>query len=636
MLCGLYNCEGGSVRELDAMHRLKQTAEGAELFTSGPLAVAFSATSAGGFADVDGIHCVLDGAMYEPATLAQALKIPASNQAQLVACAYRRNGPAMLSTLRGRFSLVVWDRRHERGLLSCDILATRQLFRCRRGRALLFATELDELMRILSSRPGPDPLAFVTWLGGEHCPDGRTLYEGVSRFSPGQFIPLGEGPTEPRTYWRPRYAGTLEGSREELAEGLGEQLERAITRRLSPRGTGVVLSGGLDSSIVAALGARATPPGAQIGTYSAVFPGREFDEGWKVRELTDALGIVPATFQIEPRGVLWLAVQHTMRWQLPLSGAAAVVDMAIAAEAARDGMEVLMDGQLGDEVLGFSPFLLADRLVRGRLSSAIELTERWPVGRAGTRRERLWALQNFGLKPLVPYPLLRFVRTHRDLQGSGPRWLLPALREQYAEWEDVWAWKRYAAGPLWWRFLADLLVNRFHRDLRHDYLRHRAKGLGVANESPFCDPDLIEYVLQLPAELAFAQLDRPLAREAMRGILPDQVRLQKQKAVFLEFCMDAVTGADARGIERLLTARDAELGAYVDLEWVRNLWYRERPPPQQSAYWLVAIWCFVMCELWLRAQADPGFLEQLLARPDVLAPSVQAVGDQPAIAPFSH
>ena len=150
------------------------------------------------------------------------------------------------------------------------------------------------------------------------------------------------------------------------------------------------------------------------------------------------------------------------------------------------------------------------------------------------------------------------VRDRRAEAGDGAGWLLPHLRVQESELEDRWAWKLRGSGPLWWRHLADVQVYGPHREPRLEYLRHRAAAVGVIGESPLYDPDLIQYALTIPPELQFdPRVDRPLAREAACGLLPDAVRLQRQKADFSPFCHAAITGADAAGLDRVLTAPDA-------------------------------------------------------------------------------
>lgn len=625
MLCGLFNCGGGRADEVEAFGRLERHAGSAGLVVRGPLAVAQS-SRAGGMAEYDGVSCFIDGHLYNAGMLACELGMQAADPAGIAVRRHRQAGADLLRQLRGSFSLALWDGPRDEGLLSCDLLATRQLFIWRGAGCLLFAGEVHELLALVPSRPGPDPIGFLTWLAGGTCPEGTTLYEGIRRLGPGELIRLGPHSAEPRTYWRPAYAGTLRGSRRELAEGLRDELERSTGRRLTERATGVVLSGGLDSSIVTTFAARTRPPAARLRTYSAVFPGSDHDESPKILELTASLGLEPATFQLQPQGTLRLALEHTKRWEMPLTGAGALIDVAIVAEAARDGAEVVLDGQTGDEVLGFAPYLVADRLTHGRLLSALELTRHWPLGRATTRRDKIWILRELGLKGAAPYRLGRFVTGRRETL-AGPPWLRPELRRRYTELEDRWLWKLGQSGPRWWRHLADVLVHAPHRELRLDYLRHRAAAVGAINESPLYDFDLIDHCLRLPPDLAFdSRFNRPLAREAMRGLMPEAVRLQTQKAVFSSFVVEAIKGADAPGIERLLTADDAELGAYVDLDYIRALWHRGQPRASLgSISWGTTAWRLAAAECWLRLQSRSPLLDELLVDPDVPPPGVRAV-----------
>ena len=363
-------------------------------------------------------------------------------------------------------------------------------------------------------------------------------------------------------------------------------------------------------------------------TYSAVFPGESFDEGWKVKSLTDSLGIEPVAFTVEPRGALWLALNYSRRWDQPLGGAGAVLDIFAVNEAAKEGAEVVLDGQTGDETLGFAPYLLSDLLRHSRMIAALQLIGRWPVERSPTLRETKWVLKNVGVKGAVPHWIGNIVRSRRGRDRRRvPEWLAPAERRGLVKEHDPWAWKVGSSGPRWWRYLSDLVIEGPHRDRRLDYLRHRAAAAGVINESPLYDFDLIDFCLRLPPELAFArEHTRPLARHALRDLIPDEVRLNNQKADFASFCFEMLTTADAPGIQRLLDAPNPEIGAYVDMEWVRRLWHHDRPAEgQQTGRWGTLIWHIVAGECWLRTQADPGFVENMLAHDDVPPPGMHRV-----------
>jgi len=579
------------------------------------------------YCESDRVTCILDGRLHEPRALARALAPQARSAPELVALAYRSKGMAALSRLRGRFCALVWDRVERRGLLTCDPLASKCLYLWRGGGRLLFASGFAELLELLPSRPAPDTTTLALLLGGALAPLGATVVDGVRKLAPGEVVELSDAAAEIRRSWRPRYAGTLRASRAELAEGLRERLERAVARRLAPRRTGVILSGGLDSSIVAGLASRSVGPSQSLRTYSAVFPGAPFDEGPKVRELAAAVGLDARAFHVHPQGTLRTALEYTERWLMPLLGQAAVLDTLIVAAAARGGCEVVLDGQTGDEVLGFSPYLLADRLRRGRLLSALALIDAWPRRRAFGTQDRLHLLVQFGLKGAAPYRLGQLVRSSRTRRAGGPEWMLSEHRRRVAELDDMWAWKHVASGPRWWRYLADRLIYQPHRDQRLDYLQNRAVVAGVINESPIYDPDVIDYCLSLPPELAFdAAFTRPLAREAMRGILPEGVRLQREKANLTPFCFEALTGADERGIDHLLMAEELELGAFLDPAWVKSLWRAGRPRSAgESRHWGSLVWRLAAAELWLRSLADPAFPREMLARVELPRPAAAEV-----------
>jgi asparagine synthase (glutamine-hydrolysing) len=615
MICGVVNLAGGPASDTTAFARLPPATKPIPPIDGAPVAITSDSPELT-TARVGSVTCVLDGVLYEPDTDARAA-------AERVAHAYQRAGVAALAALRGRFTVVIWDADQQRGLLATDVLATRQVYTHHTPGALIFAGEIRDLLPLLAAQPGPDPDAFPAWLVSGVTPAGRTLYEGIGRLGPGQCVAIGGGTARTETYWEPRFTGTMTATRDAIVDGLRDAILRATEQQLSPGTDGVILSGGLDSSIVTAAAHVAKRAPGGIHTYSAVFPGAPYDESDKIRALTSALGIDARMFEIAPQGMLSQALRYLRDWRAPLAGMGAIVDLAAAARAGADGVGVMLDGQTGDEVLGFAPYVIADRLRHGRLPDALKLIDRWPGRPPDKLHQKLWLLREFGLKGAAPHHLGQRVRDRRVHQGDGAPWLLPHLRAQESALEDRWAWKRRGPGPLWWRHLADLQIYGPHREPRLEYLRHRAAANGVASASPLYDPDLIAYALSIPPELQFDPgTDRPLARAAMRGLLPEPVRLQRQKADFSPFCQTSVTGADAPGLERVLTAPDALIGAYVDLEWVRRNWAVLRNGTAAEAPPLGVMWHLASAECWLRLQYEPEWVEALLADPAVAPVSV--------------
>jgi asparagine synthase (glutamine-hydrolysing) len=625
MLSGLYRTTDGPVEDLAAFTRLRDRAGPTGLHIAGRFAVAATAEGAAA-----GLGCWMSGYLYgRERAIRRSMNGRGAADANAIAHAQSTKGDAGLAELRGRFSAAMWDEHSGRGVLVNDLLAVQPLFLRHGTGYVAFATELRDLLDILPTRPGPDTDGFIAWLGGGRCPPGVTIYEGVTRLRPGELAELADGGFRVRRYWTPSYQGTAGGTRSDWADGLREQLRGSVRRRIADLDAGVILSGGLDSSIVTAVGTEVKPPDSILRSYSAYFPGEpQFDESWKVERLRESLGFDARAFELAPQGALWLAIQHARRWCTPLIGAAGLLDCSMARLAGNDGIDVVLDGQTGDEVLGFAPYLMSDLLAHGRFISAWRLGRSWPLGRVPSARDVRWILKEVGLKGLMPYRLGELGRARRDRQEIGARWLRPDLRARSLELDDKWRWKAAHSGPRWWRQLADTLIEAPHRELRLDYLRHRAYDGDVANESPLYDFDLINFCLQLPPEHGFVPAHtRPLAREAVADLIPDDVRLNDQKADFSSFCFRTLTEGDAPGIERLITGDDAQIGAYADLEWVRDLWFNGRPGPGAGkSFWGTTIWRVLAAEAWLRSEADPDTLTEVLDRRDVPEPAVTPVG----------
>jgi asparagine synthetase B (glutamine-hydrolysing) len=611
MLCGIVSPAGTSARDCTEYDRLRMLAKGADPTVKGRLGFA-TAGLAVDVAEAGAVTAVVDGLLYSDEKDLGA--------ARLVLDAFRRGGVDEVAQLRGRFAGLIWDAQREEGALVCDVLATRPAF-WRVGMAgTVFAAEIPDLLSVLTTRPAPDELSLVMWLGDGTCPRGRTIYDGVSRLGPGEFVRLGRAGSHREICWQPHYHGIEPGARAKLAESLREEVYRSTSRRMVSGRNAIILSGGIDSSFVALAADEARPEGAHVSFYSGIFPGESFDETDKIRDAVSRLSGSASGLEIEPQGAIRLGLEFMKRWQVPFVGAGALIDMSAVRAAAHDGASVVLDGQTGDELFGFSPYVTSDLLRRGRLPSVYQLMRQWPMGRRATRRNLRWIFRNVVLRGAAPAALDDFVRSRRDRIEAAPPWLRREWKSSYMARENPWAWKRVSEGPLWWRFLYDTLIWAPHEELRLDYLHHRAALEGVVSESPLYDPDLISFVLGLSPEFAFDwRTDRPLARAAMSGRLPDSVVLQRQKADFTAFGIRTMVSGDDGPISWLLDAADLRIGRYIDVVRARDIWTRVRKGSEDSG-WLAGLWNIVSAEIWLRTLEDSSFTDEMLARTDVRSP----------------
>ena len=615
MLCGVWSRSPQRRRE-EMSRRAAAAAGRVELLSDGPLTLAADVTTRVWTPD---LLSVVKGDCWAPERGADpGHRDPAGAEAAVGA--FATHGAAGVAALEGQFSAIIWERDRGRLSLVGDHLARLGWHVLQQAGEILFATELRDLLPLARTRPGPDALALTMWLGLEGCPEGRTFFEGVRRLGPGEYFDCHEGDVRRRVAWAPRYEGTLRGGRPELGPALRRELQAAIWPHLVPGRNGVVLSGGIDSSVVTAVAAEGQDAVRRVRTYSSVFPGEPYDESAKVGALTRSLQLTARAQQPQPQGALWLAMRYLQQWQLPLVAPGALVEMSAVAAASQDHVDVLLDGQTGDEVLGFSPYVLADRLARARLPSAVRLLRDWPSTRDLAVSDRISILRHFGLKGLTPYRVGRYIRDHRDRSGHGPKWLVADRRRAFLDTEDAWAWKRRGSGPRWWRSMTDVLIWGPHRDLRLDYLRHRADAAGARWASPLYNERLIGFASRLPPEISFdPRFNRPLVREALADLLPDEVRLQVRKANFAAFAA-ATLRADAEGFRRLLERPRPEVGAFIDMDWIWSRWPSPDAAAEPSAALWIVLWRSAVVEAWLRAGSDPDTVTDLLEDPAILPP----------------
>jgi hypothetical protein len=223
-------------------------------------------------------------------------------------------------------------------------------------------------------------------------------------------------------------------------------------------------------------------------------------------------------------------------------------------------------------------------------------------------------IRGFGLQGAAPPFVHVLARRFKNAGRYQKRWMRPATAAAWLEADESFAWKRLP-GPRWWAYLVEEVIQGIGPELVYDHTRQRAQMGGMESRCPLVDIDLVEQVLRLPPELAFdPRWSRPLQRELTSGLVPDVVRLRRAKPNFNRVFHAGLTEADLPIIRELLGDPRAEVGAYVDLEEVRNALLDAIPRDFLAlAGWSVDVWRMLTLECWLRAQKDAGFVERLRA-----------------------
>jgi asparagine synthase (glutamine-hydrolysing) len=504
--------------------------------------------------------------------------------------------------LCGRFVIVALDRERERCLVARDQLGAQPLVYVRVGDGLLFAEHERELLDLLPRTPGPDRLALQQWIANGVLLHGRTLYEGVNRLRPGNRLRLSATGASVDRWWNLRYQGAEARSESLLAERLREAAFAAVGRAAAGSQRPVLkLSGGLDSACVAAgLAANGFADGramAIAGTF-AEYPDTDESELIEATARHTHLALERIVFN-SAGSMLAPALEHIARWRLPPATPNLFLWQPLMARARELGVDLMLDGEGGDELFGLAPYLIADMLRAGRPRTAWSLTARIPdLGGALSGRMRLRVLRSFGVSPLVPSVIKRY-RAARRIKASWSS-VVPAA-DALALFELQASAHERREGPLWWRFQAEAMID--DRDLLDvaSHYRREAVDETVDRRHPFLyDLPLIEAALRLPPQAQFDPLrDRPLLRDGLTGLIPEAVRTRHAKSYFTPLVLAGIR-IDEAGLIEPLQRSGAPVRAYVAVEALeRKLGIA---PDERSLLSAASLWRLGIANRWLLSQ----------------------------------
>jgi asparagine synthase (glutamine-hydrolysing) len=559
--------------------------------------------------------CALEGELFNRSELCRALRVsPGTESVELVALAYSAWDLEALARLRGTFAIVVWDPARRRGLLATDHFAVQPWYVWRADGRLIAATSMRTLLRTLPSPPEVDPVKAITWLACRFAPGAETFARGVERLPGAHAIVFEHGGITLRRWWQPVYREPLRASRAELVDQMRSALVQAVRSRTTPgETTGVILSGGFDSSAVTGVAASERETPDQLRTYSAGFPeDPAIDESARVRDLVVARGLPNHLLHVQPVGNVRLIMAYQRDWGIPCAGPGYLLERPLLERAAHDGVRGMLDGQGGDELFGFSPYLIADRVRGGHLRAAMRLLATLPDQAGLPPRSELWSyLREYAVRPLLPSALEHRLRLRGDPARHLPAWLRRDRLEMFLENDDHLAWTQTGEGPLWWRYRAHQLTTL--RGGLTEYIGHRGRDLGLRMRPPLLDVDLVELSLQMPPELAYGGINRSLARESVAGDLPDSVRLEVKKSSLRPFYHQTLSGPDLAAIRLLLQRSDARIYEYVDRDWMLEAMQRPTPIGQAGwKFWVLAMWLGLTGEIAIRSLEDAGFCQDFI------------------------
>lgn len=291
-----------------------------------------------------------------------------------LACIEQWGIEAAVQRYIGMFALAVWDRRERTLHLVRDRLGVKPLYYGLRGRTLLFASELKALVVHPAFGGEVDRHALGLYARFGYVPAPYSIYRGIQKQLPGTIVTFREGSAEPRAtkYWSLDEAAArgladrFVGSEEEAGDELERLLDDSMRLRLiADVPVGVFLSGGIDSSIVAALAqTQSTTP---IKTFSIGFEEPAYDESLHAATVARHLGTQHTTLRVSAADALAAVPLLPHIYDEPF-GDSSQIPTYLVSKLARGHVTVALSGDGGDELFGgYRRYFLGGLLASGMM-----------------------------------------------------------------------------------------------------------------------------------------------------------------------------------------------------------------------------------------------------------------------------
>ncbi len=528
---------------------------------------------------------------------------------------YRAWGTGVAKRLHGMFALALYDGTRDRLVLMRDRVGKKPLVYGFVGDTLVFGSELKAVLAYPGMRRAPCLAAIDAYLTYQYVPVDTCAFEGLAKLPPAHVAVLERGGTlKLERYWALPEPGAVRPRPDrELEAELIERLTDATRLRLvSDVPLGAFLSGGVDSSAVVAMMARASA--APVRTFTIGFDRKSHDERRYARLVAERYGTRHEELEVTADAAATLddLVYH---YGEPFADPSAVPTYFVS-KIAREHVTVVLSGDGGDEsFLGYERYRGLGRLEAiGRLprplTAALRTVARaLPVAadRVQLLRRARRALDALGATPAQRYgPFIAYFDDRAKqalyapslaghLTGSALDRLEPYLAAApslplAAAWADVHT------------YLPDDILVKVDIASMASSLEARA---------PFLDQELMAWAATIPeSQRAPGGEPKGLLKRALKPYLPKEL-LYRPKMGFALPVDDWIDGALAERVEdALLGTRARERGLFRP-EAVADLLARHRAGQSQG----YRIWALLMLELWFRAWIDPpDALETATAR----------------------
>jgi asparagine synthase (glutamine-hydrolysing) len=520
------------------------------------------------------------------------------------------------------FGLVDLRTRPAKLLLARDRFGIKPLYYTEFADRLVFASEIKSILAVPNVTRELDIESLHRYLAFLWVPGPKTMFKNIYKLPPGHYMEWCDGHCSIRSYWDLRFEPTRVKDERELAAELRHVLSCAVERQLiSDVPLGIFLSGGLDSSTIAAMAAKASSE--PLNTYTIAYRPEDSvleqsdEDASAAREVSRYFHTKHHEIVVSP-DVADLLPKVVWHLDEPVADAAAISTYLIC-NAAGSKLKVLLSGQGGDEIFaGYRVYTMAGvanslRAIpkafrNGPASLALDLVPKFknhipgvsPGLALATHRYMSKVLAGVDLGPEERFAFSRSYYTDPELLELYRPDLRRALELQVSADRHLDHFKNIAGADFLNRMLY-VDAKTFLPELNLTYSDKLSSAASVEVRVPLLDNEIVDFMSRVPADLKLKGFQtKYLMRRAIEGILPDRV-LHRRKAGFGAPIRTWLRRDLKEMVDDLLSSDVVEARGHFDPQRVRQMISDDRQGRTDNSY---RIWALLTLELWQRTFID--------------------------------
>src|SRR5580704_10007583 len=520
---------------------------------------------------------------------------------------YEEYGPECVQRLRGMFAFAIWNQRERRMFIARDRLGIKPLYYRFDGGTFLFGSEIKAMHTAV--KPEFNLTALAEYLAFGYLARQETMFAGIRKLLPGHTLEIGEtGDLKISQYWDPSTPqNEVERPRAYYVKGYRDLLEDAVGSHLmSDVPLGVFLSGGLDSSVVAALATRAR--GRPIKTFSVGYAEDAFSELPYARQVAEHISSEHHEVRLSCDEFFAALPELIWHEDEPLVWPSSV-PLYFVSRLARQHVTVVLTGEGADETLaGYTRYAFtlknsaADSLYRALTSASLRRLMREAINRSHLPANLQRKLDHtFLIRDGAAWPSFYFDNFYSAFTADEQKDLLndeivDGTGDPYAGSMNYW---NKSSGNILHRLLyTDIKTYLGELLMKQDQMSMAAS---IESRVPFLDHRLVEFASTIPEKYSIKGLGgKTILKSAAKDLLPKSI-IHRTKMGFPTPWPHWMAGKPLDAVEeRLLDSRSLDRGLFK-AEGIRHLFSEHRARRRDHGN---RIWRLLNLELWQRVFLD--------------------------------